>query len=127
MPGKHQPGNLEQLAVWKKSMALAENIYRMARDLPSKDDRILGHQIRSAATSIPSNISEGYGRYSEKEFLRFLSIANGSAYEVRTQILLASRLGYIKEAESRDLMEACLEVSRMIEGLRKAIKRKLPT
>jgi four helix bundle protein len=88
--------------------------------LPAKDWG-LRDQVRKAAVSIPSNIAEGFGRFRKADFGRFLTIANGSAYEVRSQIQLAVRLDYLGSLEGQMILEACEEISRMVTGLRKAI------
>lgn len=74
--------------------------------------------------SIASNIAEGHGRYTRKDYLHFLSIANGSANEVRTQIRLATRLGYLERGTSEMLIEKTVEVSKLIKGIRKSIEGK---
>jgi len=85
-------------------------------------DYALRNQLRRASISISSNIAEGYGRHSRKEFLRFLSIANGSVFEVRSQIKLAKNINYIQEEEAKKLITLCREISRLIGGLRKSIE-----
>lgn len=82
-------------------------------------------QIRRAVVSIPSNIAEGHGRDSSKEFLHFLSIAVGSLFELETQLLIAQRLGYINKAQLEVVLSKIDEISRMLRGLQKAIKSKL--
>ncbi|MBD5224871.1 MAG: four helix bundle protein [Bacteroidales bacterium] len=77
-----QYGSLQNLIVWTKSMQLAKKIYILVRSFPEEEKYGLCDQIRRAAVSIPSNIAEGYGRMSDKEFIRFLLIANGSLFEI---------------------------------------------
>ena len=79
--------------------------------------------MRRAVVSIPSNIAEGNARGSEKEFLRFLSIAQGSNAEIETQLLICVQLGYLYEGEIQTALVLSEEVSKMIRGLRKAISR----
>ena len=76
------------LVVWQKSMELTEEIYRLVKTLPREETYGLSDQMRRAAVSVPSNIAEGHGRNSEKEFIRFLCMAKGSVFELETQILL---------------------------------------
>ena len=125
METKNRSGDFEQLIVWQKAATVFELIHTMTAEGLFRGDYSFRNQLRSASMSIPSNIAEGFGRYSNKEFMRFLSIANGSTYEVRCQIKLAQRINYIGEEESQNLVERCREISRMIEGLRKTIARKI--
>ncbi len=76
--------HLEQLKVWKLAMEIAKDVYIITKDFPSEEKFGLTSQVRRAAVSIASNIAEGAGRYSDKEFAQFLSIASGSSFEVRT-------------------------------------------
>ena len=104
----------EDLIVWQKAVAFAEEIYRLQRTLPREERFGFGDQIRRAAVSIPSNIAEGFGRDSAKEFLRFLAIERGSLYEVRTQLRIASDLGLLKSiVEVEPLAE---EVGRLLNA-----------
>ena len=112
----------EDLFVWQKSMTLAEEIYRITKDGQFAKDWGLKDQVRRAAVSIPSNISEGFERYSNKEFRQFLLIAKGSAGEVRTHLYLARSLGYLTPLESESLITSCIEVSRLVGGLIKKLK-----
>jgi len=116
-PSKIQ--RFEDLIVWQKSMSLVEEIYRITKQGELAKDWGLRDQVRRAVVSIPSNIAEGYGRYRAADFKRFLTIANASAYEVRSQIQLAGRLGYLGALETEMIVKNCEEVSRMLIGLRK--------
>ena len=75
------------LIVWQKSMALVTDVYRVTRVFPKNEQYGLTSQLRRCAVSIPSNIAEGYGRRASNDYLRFLSIANGSLFELQTQSL----------------------------------------
>jgi four helix bundle protein len=81
----------------------------------------LTNQIRRAAVSIPSNIAEGQGRDTTREFLRYLAIARGSLQELETQILIASRLDYAKEPHKTELLEKIKEVGRLLGGLSRSL------
>ncbi len=81
-------------------------------------------QIRRAAVSVPSNIAEGQGRDSTKEFLHHLSIAYGSLMEVETQILIAESLDYLKKADTNLILEKTAETGRLINGLLRSLKQK---
>jgi four helix bundle protein len=107
----------EDLAVWKKSKELSPGIYRMTNEGRFSRDFGLKDQIRRAAVSVMSNIAEGFERYSRSEFRHFLSIARGSASEVRSQLHLAYELG--SEPEFARQLDLCLEISRMLAALHK--------
>ncbi len=102
------------LIVWQKSRTLVKKIYDRTKIFPKEEQYGLTNQIRRAVVSIPSNIAEGYNRQSDKEFVRFLSIAKGSAAEVETQIILAQDLEYIS-AEERDIF--LLQISEILHML----------
>jgi len=82
----------QKLEVWQNAMSLVEEVYKITSNLPSKEAFNLVSQIQRSAISIPSNIAEGKGRSSDKEFKQFLYIARGSLFELRTQLELARRL-----------------------------------
>ena len=110
-----------ELIAWQKAMNLAETIYKITQAWPKEEVYGLTSQIRRAGVSIPSNIAEGQGRISGKEFLHHLSIARGSLLEVETQALLAQRLGYLTGAVADDLFSKADEVSRLISGLSRSL------
>ena len=112
--------NFEELIVWQKAMEFAEVVYKIQRKLPHEETYGLGDQIRRAVVSIPSNIAEGCGRETDADFQRFLSIARGSLFEVRTQLDLAVRLGYVKLPEDTLLQAA--EIGRMLNSLIRRIR-----
>ena len=110
-------GNFRKLKVWQKAKNLSVDIYRLTeRDLFHKDFS-LKDQIRRAAVSIPSNIAEGDERFSNKESIRFLFIANASAAELITQIIIANEIGYIDKKESESIVKRVEEISKMIKAL----------
>ena len=80
------------LLVWQKSMVLVTDVYRASSEFPTHERYGLSSQIRRCAVSIPSNIAEGFGRHSATDYIRFLTIANGSLYELQTQIEIALNL-----------------------------------
>jgi len=103
-------------------MVLSKEIYRVTSGGKFSKDWGLRDQIRRASVSILSNIAEGFGRYSNQEFRKYLAIANGSSFEVRAQLLLAREIGYLGELEAEMLIKMCEEVSRLIRALRRNIK-----
>lgn len=98
-------------------MKLVEEVYDITASFPDKEKFGLTNQIRRSAVSIPSNISEGAGRNSNKEFRNFLGIANGSLNELLTQLELSLRLGYIKEDNLKKSMSLGDEIQKMIYTL----------
>ena len=106
-----------QLKVWQKAMDLTTEIYKLVRLLPKEETYALSDQMRRAAVSIPSNIAEGQGRNSDKEFVNFLSVARGSLWELETQIEICERLGYIDNAIKSNIFLTTTEVSKMLNAL----------
>ena len=110
------------LIVWQKSIELAKTIYDNCRSFPEDEKFGLVIQIKRATVSIPSNIAEGYARNTTKDYLRFLSIALGSAYEVQTQILLSRELGFEKiEKQFDKAMFLLEEIIKMLSSLRRKL------
>jgi four helix bundle protein len=109
------------LKVWQMAMTLTEHIYRTTESFPARETYALANQFQRAAVSIPSNIAEGHARSSTKDYLRFVSISQGSLAEAETQLELAHRLGYIPETELLGLFELTNEIGRMLHGLRSAL------
>ena len=107
--------NHKDLEVWKKSMDLVSNIYKITESFPNKELYGLTNQIRRAAVSIPSNIAEGAARNSKKEFIQFLYIALGSLSELETQIIIADRLEYLNNLDTS--LEDLKFVQKLINGL----------
>lgn len=117
--------NFKDLKVWQASIDLAEQVYKVTKSFPKEETYGLTSQIRRAVVSVPSNIAEGQGRDSTKEFLHFLSISVGSLFEVETQLLIAERLGYTSKSELQTVFTKLEEVARMLRGLQKALRAKL--
>jgi four helix bundle protein len=113
-----------ELTAWQKAMDLVETIYSATRGFPASETYGLTNQVRRAAVSIPSNIAEGQGRGSAKEFTYFLTIAQGSACEVDTQLRIAGRLGFLSETETVHLVAQNDEVGRLIRGLSRSLPPK---
>jgi len=113
----------EELEVWKTSMELCTEIYRLTNTELFVKDYGLKDQIRRSAISVPSNISEGYERDGKNQFLYFLAIAKGSCGELRTQIKIAKSLNYIKEEEYNSINDKCLSTSKQLAGFIKYLKQ----
>ena len=115
--------NYKDLIAWQKAMDLVELIYQATEGFPQREVFGLSNQARRAAVSVPSNIAEGQGRASTRDFLHFLSIARGSLQELETQILIAGRLLYLEDKMVRKLMDMSAEVAQILNGLRKSLLR----
>lgn len=96
--------NLDNLLIWKKAIYLAEEVYVLVADFPAEDKFGIIAQIKRCAVSIPSNIAEGAGRNSKKEFKHFLAISNGSSYELQTQLILAEKFNYINQKQLENIL-----------------------
>src|SRR5438045_2202063 len=102
------------LVAWKKSMALATALHRTTAAFPKSETYALTIQLRKSAYSVPSNIAEGKGRDSKKEFVMFLYRARGSLYEAQTQVEIARNLEYIADDQFATLNEQCAEVGKVL-------------
>jgi four helix bundle protein len=120
----NKPKSYQDLQVWQKAMDLVDRIYQVTKAFPKEELYGLSSQIRRAAISIPSNIAEGQGRSSTKEFLRHLAIAYGSLMETETQILISQRQGYVSPREAESLISLASEIGRMLNGLSAALSKK---
>ena len=109
----------EELVVWQKAMLLAKKVYCVQKQLPKEEIYGLGDQMRRAVVSIPSNIAEGFGRDTDKEFKHFLSIARGSLFETKTQLQLAENLGYL--TIDSEMMALFDEIGKLINGLSRSL------
>ena len=114
--------NYKDLIAWQKSMQLAKEVYLLTKKLPKEELFELTNQLRRAVVSIFSNIAEGNGRLSRKEYLHFLSIARGSKSEVETQLLFCVELGYLQESDIETALGLCTEVSKLLNRLISKIK-----
>lgn len=114
--------NFEKLKIWQKAMDIAVAVYEISLHLPEDEKFNLIHQIKKCAVSIPSNIAEGSGRNSNKEFVQFLGIANGSTFELITQLILAKRLKLIGEEMVQPVINQLVEVSNMNFSFQKTLK-----
>lgn len=112
----------KDLIVWKKSIHLVKEVYALMKDLPQEEKFGLTSQIKRSSISIPSNIAEGWGRYSPKDYVRFLRIARGSLFELETQLILVRELGFSNNGET--ITSILEEVSKMLIGLINSLKQK---
>ena len=105
--------NIKELKIWNRSIDLTVEIYKATNCFPKAETYGLTSQIRRAAVSIPSNIAEGGGRNSSNEFNHFLGIANGSSFELQTQLIIAQRLNLIEENSVDPILKELDELQKM--------------
>jgi four helix bundle protein len=117
--------SFRDLVVWQKAMALATEIYRVTEAFPRAETYGLTNQLRRAVVAVPSDIAEGKGRLSKREFVQMLSRARGSLFEVVTQIEIGKNLEYVGEREFAQVSQHCAEVGRLLNGLIRAIRQSL--
>jgi four helix bundle protein len=108
----------KELEIWKKSRFFCSKIYKVTSSFPNEEKFGLTNQLRRASVSVPSNIAEGSSRQSNKDFARFLEIAIGSAYEIETQILISSDLGFINSEDLIELTNMLEEIIKMTSRFR---------
>lgn len=109
------------LLTWQKAMDLTEAVYGATRVYPKDEMYGLTAQTRRSAVSVPSNIAEGQGRGSSREFVRFLAVARGSLCELETQLLLAERLKYLDRAAVAPLLQQAATVGKLLNGLIRSV------
>lgn len=109
------------LIAWQKATQLALEVYRCTREFPKDELYGLISQMRRAAVSIASNIAEGKGRYSRKEFAQFLYRARGSLLELETQTFIAEQLRYMESAVAQKIADRSMELGRILNGLAKSL------
>jgi four helix bundle protein len=114
----------QDLEVWRFAVDWTELVYRTTAGWPPDERFGLISQIRRSAVSVASNIAEGAARRSTGEFLQFVGMAQGSLAEAETQLLIAARLGYLRDQEHRELAGAANRISRMLASLGSALKRR---
>ena len=112
----------QELEVWKKSIDLAEMVYRTSAEFPVEERFGMTSQVRRAATSIPANNAEGAEQQGPRESLQFLSIASGSLAETETFLILALRLNLAKSCQIDALLAQSEEVGRMLNGLKRSLR-----
>ena len=116
--------NFRNLLVWQKSMSLITKIYVSTKKFPKEEIYGLTSQIRRSSISIPSNIAEGFGRDSNKEYLRFLNVSIASLFELQTQLEIAKNIEYLTQEEYNNLYEDSREVERMLVAFINKVKER---
>ncbi|MCX2583095.1 four helix bundle protein [Pedobacter sp. MR22-3] len=117
--------NLKELKIWNKAIDLAVDVYKATSTFPTDERFGLISQSRRAAVSIPSNIAEGAGRNSIKEFNNFLGIANGSSNELQTQLVIAGKLAILESKILEPLLAQIDELQKMIYGFQHMLEKKI--
>lgn len=113
------------LLIWQKAMALVTHTYTVTTNFPKDEQFGLTSQIRRCSISIPSNVAEGFGRGTNKDYYRFLTISIGSLFEFQTQIEIAYNLKYISETEFNTIFENSRELERMLSSFMNKVKETL--
>ncbi|MEO8884428.1 MAG: four helix bundle protein [Mucilaginibacter sp.] len=113
--------NLQELKIWNKAIDLSVEVYQATSDFPADERFGLISQSRRAAVSIPSNIAEGAGRNSKKEFANFLGIANGSSYELQTQLIISNKLNLLRDELLDSLLKQIDELQKMNYAFQKTL------
>jgi len=119
--------NLKELKIWNKAIDLAVEVYRVTSSFPVEEKFGLTSQSRRAVVSISSNIAEGAGRTSAKEFKYFLGIANGSSFELQTQLFISNKLGFINAEDLEKLLLLIDELQKMNYGFQNMLNKKSST
>ncbi len=110
------------LKIWQQSMKLVTEIYRATSSFPEEEKYGLTSQLRRSSVSIPSNISEGFGRNSQGDFKRFVNISMGSLFELQTQIEVAKNLEFISKEIFENLYDNSREIVRMMSSFIRTLK-----
>ena len=114
--------NFRNYKVWQESINYATQIYKVTATLPYFEKKGLCDQLQRAAVSIASNIAEGAARPSDADFVHFLDLSLGSAYEVETQLMIAHNVGYLNPDLYDDLLSIVVQIEKQISGLIKTIR-----
>ena len=114
--------NYKNLHIWQEGITLARRIYEVTSHFPANEKFGIVSQMTRAAVSIPSNIAEGAGRNSNKDFVHFLSIAIGSIFELHTQITICEQIGYVTAEEAKELDEQTFTLQQQIYSYRQRIE-----
>jgi len=122
---KQKIRTFRDLLIWQKSIKLVTQIYEVTKIFPKEEAFGLTSQMRRCAVSIPSNIAEGHGRNSTRDYLRFFQIATGSLYELQTQLVIANNLSFFSEEAFISLEENAREIERMLSSFVRKLSHKI--
>ena len=112
----------KNLKIWQEAVKIVLEVYKLTKQLPDGEKFGLVSQMRRCSVSIPSNIAEGYGRNSDAEMNRFLNIARGSSYELETQLMISTELGFLASEELEKLLDQLDNIQRGITNFQKQLK-----
>ena len=118
---KYEMNRFKELLVWQKAVEMSISIYQITDNFPAKEVYGLTSQLRRSAVSIPSNLAEGAGRNKPREFVNFIGIALGSAFELETQLIIAQKVGLINEIDFSEIIKQLVEIQNMLYGLKKSL------
>ncbi len=121
----NEDGSYKNLIVWQKSILVVKSIYQLSQKFPSEEKFGLVSQMRRAAVSIPSNIAEGQARRTTGDYIRFVSIAEGSLAELETQLIIAIELNFCTKSETEVCFGLMLEIRKMLNALRRSLLNKM--
>jgi len=113
--------NFKELKIWQKAIDVCVDVYKATVNFPKDELFGLNAQMKRSAVSVAANISEGAGRNSDKEFVHFLGVANGSSYELQTHIVIACRVSLLNEELAEDLLSQIDEIQKMNRGLQQTL------
>jgi len=114
--------NFKELKVWQAGIEICKVIFELTKQFPGEERFGLISQMNRCAVSIPSNITEGCGRKSNKELYQFLNIALGSSFELETQIIIAKEFNYLTTDKADSICEMIVQTQKMLNGLQKSLK-----
>lgn len=115
--------NFRSLDVWNKAVELATYVYQKTENFPKAEKYGLTSQMRRSAVSISSNIAEGAGRGSKKEFKQFLNISTGSCYELETQLTISQNLQFLNDVDYENIKDKLIEIQKMLYALRQSMTK----
>lgn len=113
--------NFKELHIWKRSIKMAVEVYKIASSFPSEERYELTSQVKRAVVSIASNIAEGAGRNTDNEFNHFLGIAVGSSFEVYTQLVISAELGMVSSEKINPALNELEEIQKMLRGFKETL------
>lgn len=117
--------SFKDLIVWQKSIELVTTIYSLTKNFPNDEKFGLVSQLNRAVVSVPTNIAEGWGRESSKNYLQFLRISRGSLMEVETLMLISKNLNYVNEENFKIISDKIEETGKILQGLIKSMQQKI--
>jgi len=113
----------KELKVWQKAIELTLKVYKITKELPKEEKFALANQLNRCAVSIPSNIAEGAGRNSNKDFNNFLGIALGSSFELETQLYIIHQLGYVNDDDYDPIKLELEHIQNMLIKLKESLNQ----